>query len=33
MLTQIARPMVRTQLRLLAGSQATRATLINTIAQ
>lgn len=33
MLTQIVRPMVRTQLRLLAGSQATRATLINTIAQ
>lgn len=33
MLSQIVRPMVRTQLRLLAGSQATRATLINTIAQ
>jgi hypothetical protein len=33
MLSQIVRPMVRTQLRLLASSQATRATLINTIAQ
>lgn len=33
MLTQIVRPMVRTQLRLLAGSQSTRATLVNTIAQ
>ncbi|BAU40398.1 hypothetical protein [Leptolyngbya sp. O-77] len=33
MLTQIVRPMVRTQLRLLASSQSTRATLVNTIAQ
>lgn len=33
MLTQLVRPMVRTQLRLLASSQATRATLVNTIAQ
>ncbi|MGG6296460.1 hypothetical protein ACQ4M4_18870 [Leptolyngbya sp. AN02str] len=33
MLSQIVRPMVRTQLRLLANSQATRATLVNTIAQ
>ena len=32
MLTQIVRPMVRTQIRLLAKSQATRATLIETIA-
>ncbi|MBD3883225.1 hypothetical protein IFO70_15775 [Phormidium tenue FACHB-886] len=33
MLSQIVRPMVRTQLRLLANSQATRTTLITTIAQ
>lgn len=33
MLTQIVRPMVRTQIRLLANSQATRSTLTNTIAQ
>lgn len=33
MLSQIVRPMVRTQLRLLANSQATRSTLIATIAQ
>jgi hypothetical protein len=33
MLSQIVRPMVRTQLRLLANSQATRSTLIITIAQ
>jgi len=33
MLTQIVRPMVRTQLRLLASSQSTRATLVSTIAQ
>jgi hypothetical protein len=33
MLTQIVRPMVRTQLRLLANSHATRSTLVNTIAQ
>jgi hypothetical protein len=33
MLSQIVRPMVRTQIRLLATSQATRATLISTIAQ
>ena len=33
MLSQIVRPMVRTQLRLLANSQATRSTLITTIAQ
>ncbi len=33
MLSQIVRPMVRTQIRLLANSQATRATLITTIAQ
>lgn len=33
MLSQIVRPMVRTQLRLLANSQATRTTLVNTIAQ
>lgn len=33
MLTQIVRPMVRTQIRLLANSQATRSTLVNTIAQ
>ena len=33
MLSQIVRPMVRTQIRLLASSQATRSTLIQTIAQ
>ena len=33
MLTQIVRPMVRTQIRLLAGSQATRPVLVKTIAQ
>jgi hypothetical protein len=33
MLSQIVRPMVRTQLRLLANSQATRSTLIATVAQ
>lgn len=33
MLSQIVRPMVRTQIRLLASSQATRSTLIRTIAQ
>jgi hypothetical protein len=33
MLTQIVRPMVRTQIRLLANSHATRATLVSTIAQ
>jgi hypothetical protein len=33
MLSQIVRPMVRTQIRLLANSQATRSTLVNTIAQ
>jgi hypothetical protein len=33
MLTQIVRPMVRTQVRLLANSQATRSTLVTTIAQ
>lgn len=33
MLTQIVRPMVRTQVRLLANSQATYATLVKTIAQ
>ncbi len=33
MLSQIVRPMVRTQLRLLASSQATRTTLVNTISQ
>ena len=33
MLSQIVRPMVRTQLRLLANSRATRSTLITTIAQ
>lgn len=33
MLSQIVRPMVRTQIRLLAGSHATRSTLITTIAQ
>jgi hypothetical protein len=33
MLSQIVRPMVRTQIRLLANSQATRSTLVSTIAQ
>lgn len=33
MLSQIVRPMVRTQLRLLANTQATRSTLISTICQ
>lgn len=33
MLSQIVRPMVRTQIQLLANSQATRSTLITTIAQ
>lgn len=33
MLSQIVRPMVRTQIRLLANSQATRSTLVKTIAQ
>jgi hypothetical protein len=33
MLSQLVRPMVHTQIRLLASSQATRATLIRTIAQ
>lgn len=33
MLSQIVRPMVRTQLRLLASTQATRSTLVSTIAQ
>jgi hypothetical protein len=33
MLTQIVKPMVRTQLRLLANCQATRTTLISTICQ
>lgn len=33
MLTQIVRPMVRTQVRLLANSQATYSTLVTTIAQ
>ena len=33
MLTQIVRPMVRTQIRLLANTQATRSTLVTTIAQ
>ncbi|MFE4105762.1 hypothetical protein [Almyronema epifaneia] len=33
MLTQIVRPMVRTQIRLLAGSHATRPVLVKTIAQ
>lgn len=33
MLTQLVRPMVRTQIRLLAGSQATRPVLVKTIAQ
>lgn len=33
MLSQIVRPMVRTQIRLLASTQATRSTLVQTIAQ
>lgn len=33
MLSQIVRPMVRTQIRLLANAQATRSTLVTTIAQ
>jgi hypothetical protein len=33
MLSQIVRPLVRTQIRLLANTQATRLTLISTIAQ
>ncbi|MCU0571044.1 MAG: hypothetical protein MUF49_31320 [Oculatellaceae cyanobacterium Prado106] len=33
MLSQIVRPMVRTQIRLLANSQASRSTLVTTIAQ
>lgn len=33
MLSQIVRPMVQTQLRLLANSRATRSTLITTVAQ
>jgi hypothetical protein len=33
MLSQIVRPMVRTQIRLLANSRATRSTLVSTIAQ
>lgn len=33
MLSQIVRPMVRTQIRMLASSQATRDTLIGTVAQ
>jgi hypothetical protein len=33
MLSQIVRPMVNTQLRLLAKSQATRPTLVSTVAQ
>lgn len=33
MLSQIVRPMVRTQIRLLANSQATHSTLVDTIAQ
>ncbi len=33
MLSQIVRPLVRTQIRLLAHTQATRSTLISTIAQ
>ncbi|NEP12598.1 MAG: hypothetical protein F6K14_20785 [Symploca sp. SIO2C1] len=33
MLSQIVRPMVHTQIRLLANSQATRSTLISTVAQ
>ncbi|XTZ12118.1 MAG: hypothetical protein ACP8RL_09065 [cyanobacterium endosymbiont of Rhopalodia inflata] len=33
MLSQIVRPLVQTQIRLLANSQATQATLVNTIAR
>jgi hypothetical protein len=33
MLSQLVSPMVRTQIRLLANSQATRSTLVTTIAQ
>ena len=33
MLSQIVRPMVRTQIRLLANSQATHTTLVKTITQ
>lgn len=33
MLSQIVRPMVRTQIRLLASTHATRSTLVSTIAQ
>jgi hypothetical protein len=33
MLSQIVRPMVQTQIRLLANSRATRATLVSTVAQ
>lgn len=33
MLSQIVRPMVRTQIRLLANTRATRSTLVETIAQ
>ncbi len=33
MLSQIVRPLVRTQIRLLANTQATRSTLVDTIAQ
>ena len=33
MLSQIVRPMVRTQIRLLANSQATHSTLVDTISQ
>jgi len=33
MLSQIVRPMVQTQLRLLANSRATRSTLVSTVAQ
>ncbi|WP_267384449.1 hypothetical protein [Cyanobacterium sp. uoEpiScrs1] len=33
MLSQIVRPLVQTQIRLLANSQATRATLVDTIAR
>lgn len=33
MLSQIVRPLVRTQVRLLANTQATRSTLVSTIAQ
>ena len=33
MLSQIVRPLIQTQIRLLANSQATRATLIETIVQ